>query len=367
MSAWYCKSHFCFAARSAITSSTAGLMPQRRTRSPRPALPRLTTLLSARRLATIPGSVNEAPASPVAKSSGSRLRAPCSTIPRFSILDEATSSVDTESEKAIQEALRVLTRGRTTLAIAHRLSTLRDSDRIFVFDEGRLIEEGTHNQLLRLDGKYARMVKIQSQIARETQLETALNDSANDLGDEPDYNPAADSGAQLIDFAPHWLEPDTAQVRAGRHESLEVEMPDGTIYRGVFAVRCFPATLPEDFISLRTWDRDGKEHELAIVRHLGRWSARDQELLRARAGAALLPPTDHGHRRHQARVRTLLFRVRTEQGSTEFTMRWTQSQAQDFGSRGKVLMDLEDNRFLLPISTRCRLASASFSSDIVYW
>jgi hypothetical protein len=46
-------------------------------------------------------------------------------------------------------------------------------------------------------------------------------------------------------------------------------------------VRCFPATILDDFISLRTWDRDGKEHELAIVRHLGRWSARNQELLRA--------------------------------------------------------------------------------------
>ncbi len=62
--------------------------------------------------------------------------------PKVLILDEATSSVDTESEKAIQEALRVLARGRTTLAIAHRLSTLRDSDRIFVFDQGRLIGAG---------------------------------------------------------------------------------------------------------------------------------------------------------------------------------------------------------------------------------
>ena len=86
--------------------------------------------------------------------------------PKVLILDEATSSVDTESESAIQKALRVLTRGRTTLAIAHRLSTLRDSDRILLFDQGRLVEQGPHNELMRLDGKYARLVKIQSQFAQ---------------------------------------------------------------------------------------------------------------------------------------------------------------------------------------------------------
>jgi len=287
--------------------------------------------------------------------------------PKVLILDEATSSVDTESEKAIQEALRVLTRGRTTLAIAHRLSTLRDSDRILVFDEGRLIEAGTHNQLLRLDGKYANLVKIQSRFARDTQLETVLNDSANDVGDEPDRNPAADNGADRIDFAPRWLEPDTAQLRAGRHDSLEVELPDGTVYRGVFAVRCFPATIPDDFISLRTWDRDGKERELAVVRHLGRWSARHQELLRAalarryflrRITAIEEIKLEYGH---------LLFRVQTDQGSIKFTMRWTQSHAQDFGSRGKVLLDLEDNRFLVPDIDELSPHERELFQRFVYW
>ncbi|MBK7406162.1 MAG: ABC transporter ATP-binding protein [Phycisphaerales bacterium] len=75
--------------------------------------------------------------------------------PAILILDEATSSLDTESEAYIQESLRHLTRGRTTFVIAHRLSTVRDADRIVVLDHGRIVEIGPHEQLLAAGGRYA--------------------------------------------------------------------------------------------------------------------------------------------------------------------------------------------------------------------
>ena len=86
--------------------------------------------------------------------------------PRVLILDEATSSVDTETEREIQEALERLIAGRTVFAIAHRLSTLRKASRLFVFDEGKLAEAGTHRELLAKDkGIYRKLYELQVQLS----------------------------------------------------------------------------------------------------------------------------------------------------------------------------------------------------------
>ena len=77
------------------------------------------------------------------------------------LLDEATSALDAQSEAVVQAALERLSQGRTTLVIAHRLSTIRSADQIVVMDAGKVVEEGTHDNLLARDGTYASLHKLQ--------------------------------------------------------------------------------------------------------------------------------------------------------------------------------------------------------------
>ena len=90
------------------------------------------------------------------------------------ILDEATSHLDAVNEQQVRQAMARLMEGRTTIVIAHRLSTVRDADRIVVLDGGKIHEEGTHNQLVAVGGLYAQLVQAQLVSASPR----FLNDSA---------------------------------------------------------------------------------------------------------------------------------------------------------------------------------------------
>jgi subfamily B ATP-binding cassette protein MsbA len=82
--------------------------------------------------------------------------------PPIMILDEATSALDTESEKVVQDALENMMENKTSLVIAHRLSTVKNADLIVVMKKGRIVEQGTHQELLSFDGTYTNLVKLQS-------------------------------------------------------------------------------------------------------------------------------------------------------------------------------------------------------------
>ena len=91
--------------------------------------------------------------------------------PRILILDEATSQVDVETEKQIQEAISELVKGRTTIAIAHRLSTLKNADRLIVIKEGEIVEMGSHEELLAKEGEFHRLVQMYQEVAKVKAVE----------------------------------------------------------------------------------------------------------------------------------------------------------------------------------------------------
>jgi len=84
--------------------------------------------------------------------------------PKILILDEATSNLDTESELYIQESLAKLMKGRTTFVIAHRLSTIRQANQILVIEDGRIAEQGNHEELIRKKGRYFQLYTYQARI-----------------------------------------------------------------------------------------------------------------------------------------------------------------------------------------------------------
>jgi ATP-binding cassette, subfamily B, bacterial len=106
--------------------------------------------------------------------------------PRILILDEATSSLDTESERLIQRSLMRLMRGRTSFVIAHRLSTIRHADRIVVLEQGQIIEVGTHDELLASGGRYAEFLRMQ------------VDQKPEDRGEDSSPSPAQDIGLERI-------------------------------------------------------------------------------------------------------------------------------------------------------------------------
>jgi ATP-binding cassette, subfamily B, bacterial len=188
--------------------------------------------------------------------------------PQILVLDEATSAVDVQTEREIQKALDNVVAGRTTIAIAHRLSTLAKADRLLVLKDGRVVETGTHAELLARGGEYWRLQRAQQQ------AEPLPDGELEAPAPEPTSSPAqvpAPASLQLVFSA--------------ERSALSLTLLDGQALE-VAALRCFPLSAPESFICLV----DAQGRELTCLESSAVLSPSSREALtQALAASELLP------------------------------------------------------------------------------
>ncbi|MGC1272913.1 MAG: DUF1854 domain-containing protein [Planctomycetaceae bacterium] len=283
--------------------------------------------------------------------------------PRILILDEATSSVDTESEQAIQEALRDFARGRTTIAIAHRLSTLRDADRLLVFDRGRLVEQGTHDELLASGGVYSSLVNIQTNLRRGVRQLQEAGSFVGPAGDEAIGIASEDVGGDAVlfegdaadeppnearsKFQPRWLEPTVAEIRWDDAVGLCLE-EDGNVDDHLHALYAFPASHPEEFISLRRRDPLGGDEEVGLIRVLADWPEAARAALRRSLDRRYLLRRIESIQGLRTAGDRLEFHVETDSGPTTFRIDPRGDGLQPYGRNGRLLVDVQQNFYVIP-------------------
>lgn len=295
------------------------------------------------------------------------------TDPRILILDEPTSSVDTEGEAAITAALRELCKGRTTLAIAHRLSTLRNADRIVVLDRGRVVEAGTHEELAQRKGRYFRLLKLQQGqlLAGGAQGQPAPEGASAAAPDaEAAPVPEAEPEGPLPPIRGHrlrWLTPELARIHLGTFNTLHVTVREERIYGGVFALRCLPISHPREYISLRYVHPDGHELEVGLIRRLDDWPEDVQQLVRQSLMRRYFVHTIRGINQIEQISQYLDFEVETDLGPQHFVLRWQSDRALDYGPHGKMLLDTDDNRYLIPDLSTLPERDRRLFERYIYW
>jgi ATP-binding cassette, subfamily B, bacterial len=279
--------------------------------------------------------------------------------PAILILDEATASVDPESEMAICRAVRRGARQRTTIVIAHRLSTLRSADRLLVFDQGRLVEHGTHEELLAADGLYRMLERIQGNLQegqrrwrRRAEAGAAVDAghllAAGD-GDPLFAGPGQSDAARSDDdlAALRWLTPGDAAIDDDQQGVLHVSI-DGHCHVPVRAVRAFPADYPREFISLRGRDTSGHDRELGLLRRLDDWPRAARDAVERSLARRYLLQRVLEIRQARGKPGRLVLSLITEGGPVNLELRKPGEGWQPFGPHGLLLLDPQGNYYAVP-------------------
>jgi ATP-binding cassette subfamily B protein len=292
--------------------------------------------------------------------------------PRILILDEATSSVDTIAEREIQKALESLSLGRTTIAVAHRLSTLRNCDRILVFEEGMIREHGTHEELLALNGIYKKLVDIQTQLTSDRQTSVDELKTIEEIKKAEEVKVVTEQKKKERtppDPVPRirYLEPRNLHIYAldegGLHVSYNNEKHDH-----VHAYRCFPVSHPSEFIALWTGSSALEHHEIGMIRRLKELAP--SSLLAVQHELAKRYFIHYVHKINSIveELGFLSWDVDTDKGRMQFmTRRWDRYTVAEGGPNGRIIVDVDYNRYEIEDLTALDSNSRSIFFKYIYW
>ena len=300
--------------------------------------------------------------------------------PRILILDEATSSVDAIAEREIQRALEALSAGRTTIAIAHRLSTLRNCDRILVFEEGVIREQGSHLDLMAQNGIYKRLVDIQTQLnAHDTSAQdlAELNKHEIVTGNGNGHanvhgavkSNGRENGRRVRSAAPQiqYLDPAKLRITTSRTGGMRVEH-DGQAYPHVRAYRCFPTSRPSAFIALWIGNSALEHKEIGVVRWLHELDSDSRKAVELELAKRYFIHYIKRINSITEDIGFLTWDVDTDKGRMEFLMkRWERSAVVETPNNGCILLDLDMNRYEIEDLDRLDEESRGKFLDYIYW
>lgn len=297
--------------------------------------------------------------------------------PKILVLDEATSSVDTETERAIQNALDELVKDRSTISIAHRLSTLRDADRIIVLDRGEIVEVGTQDELLEMEGEYERLYRLQTEalsLREEAELmlqernKLAQSRTAESEDKEDGDNEMADKdvkvemveasseprGSDIVQesllaieekIQVRKLDPTNAVFRATPGGFVSVEI-DGEVTPRIQVHRCFPFSAPDQWLSIRK--NNENDGELGLIEDMSDFDEDTQRLLREQLELRYFMPVITKITRVKEEYGYSYWDVETDRGSLDFVMQTRSSSIMRLSDVRIIVIDIDGNRYEIP-------------------
>jgi ATP-binding cassette subfamily B protein len=243
--------------------------------------------------------------------------------PQILVLDEATSAVDVQTEREIQRALDNVVAGRTTIAIAHRLSTLAKADLLLVLKDGKVVETGTHAELLSRDGEYARLQRVQRALQPVLEGEPELT---------PEPEPEVSTAPPVAELSLRW---------DADSDALLLEIAGGSSV--VSARRCFPLTDAERFVSLV----DQRGHELVCVENPGELPEASRDALRRALGESELLPCVERIESMREEATQSTWRVLTDRGPRAFVVE-QEDHVRRLADGRHLITDQHGMRYVLP-------------------